>query len=58
MLVDLISVLTDDYTLLQESDSTIMRNKGAEKQFVCFLMREWKSVGENSWGYWKVGKTN
>lgn len=38
--MDLVSVLTDDYVLLQESDSLIMREKGAEKQFVYLFMRE------------------
>lgn len=54
--MDLGSVLTDDCALLQESDSRIRREKGAKKQFVHLFMREWKSVGENSWEYWKVGK--
>lgn len=38
--MDLGSVLTDDYLLLQESDSPIEKEKGAEKQFVYLFMRE------------------
>lgn len=48
------SFLTDDCIPLQESDSPIMREKEAEKQFVYLFMRQKKGAGESSWRNWEI----